>query len=459
MTNQAWPTPGQPFQQRFQDRRRPQQRDQDRDEVRRQVANLTKRRRDKRFRQELIKSLQDRRRDKNVVQFDALNRGEEKFETLLATGELLVRDADVGNQVVQELIQDGFDERPVACLGNRVVRLVKPQIDVQELQDRARALRAAGVEASVNHITPLGPVAKGLGGPEPSIGGDPFPPNLEASPAAETIAIVDTGIDDTRRRDGWLVDVPRTTDNIDPLDVYPPSGFLDYGAGHGTFAAGVVQQVFPQANIRMYQALDSDGIGSEVAVACAMVRAVQEGADILNLSLGVHESFEDLEPLAIRVALEIIAGTEAAERRQVLVVAAAGNYADDVRCWPAAFPLPVVAVAGLRADLQPAAWSSRGDWVDCATIAEGILSTYVVGEESREADPTEPDKFLPPDPWAVWSGTSFAAPQIAAAVARICLEEGLGRRPQDAFEELRRRGGPPASSGFGRFTAELLPGT
>jgi len=459
MTDQAWPTPGQPFQRRFQDRRAPQQRDQDRDEVRRQVENLTRRRRDRRFRQELIKSLQDRRRGQNVVQFDALQRGEEQFETLLATGELLVRDADVGNQLVQELIQDGFAERPVACLDNRVVRLVKPQIDIQELQARARTLRAAGAEASVNHITPLGPVAKGLGGPEPSSGGDLFPPDLETSTAAVTIAIVDTGIDNTRRGDGWLVNVPRTTDNLDPLDIYPPAGFLDYGAGHGTFAAGVVQQVFPQADIRMYKALDSDGIGSEVAVACAMVRAVQEGADILNLSLGVHESFEDLEPLAIKVALEIIAEIEAAERRQVLVAAAAGNYADAVRCWPAAFPPPVVAVAGLQADLQPAAWSSRGDWVDCATIAEGILSTYVVGEESAETDPTEPDKFLPPDPWAVWSGTSFAAPQIAEAVARSCQEENLRRRPRDAFEELRRRGGPPAGAGFGRFTVELLPGT
>jgi hypothetical protein len=458
MTNQAWPTPGQPFQQRFQDRRGRQQRDQDRDEVRRQVANLTERRRDTRFRQELLESLRNRRRGKDVVQFDALNRGEEKFETLLATGELLVRGADVGNQAVQELIQDGFAERPVACLGNRVVQLVKPQVELRELQDRARAVRAAGVEASVNHITPLGPVAKGLGGPEPSIGGGPFAPDRDAPPAAVTVAVVDTGID-TPRGDGWLVDVPRTNDNIDPLDVYPPSKFLDYGAGHGTFAAGVVQQVFPQASIRMYRALDSDGIGSEVAVACAMVRAVQEGADILNLSLGVHESFEDLEPLAIKVALEIIAETEAAERRQVLVVAAAGNYADDVRCWPAAFPLPVVAVAGLQADLQPAAWSSRGGWVDCATVAEGIVSTYVVGEESPEADPTEPDKFLAPDPWAVWSGTSFAAPQIAAAVARICQEEGLGRRPRDAFEELRRRGGQPAGAGFGGFTVELLPGT
>jgi hypothetical protein len=77
MTNQAWPTPGQPFQQRFQDRRGRQQRDQDRDEVRRQVANLTERRRDTRFRQELLESLRNRRRGKDVVQFDALNRGEE----------------------------------------------------------------------------------------------------------------------------------------------------------------------------------------------------------------------------------------------------------------------------------------------------------------------------------------------------------------------------------------------
>jgi subtilisin family serine protease len=137
----------------------------------------------------------------------------------------------------------------------------------------------------------------------------------------------------------------------------------------------------------------------------------------------------------------------------VLIVAAAGNFADAHECWPAAFPAPsVIAVAGLQADLTPSDWSSRGPWVDCSTIAEGILSPYVQGQESWEVDP-RPDTF-PRDAWAVWTGTSFAAPQIAGAVARLCHEDHLA--PQAALQELLRRGRPINDFGV---AVEILPGT
>jgi subtilisin family serine protease len=267
--------------------------------------------------------------------------------------------------------------------------------------------------------------------------------------------MVDTGITAEIRTDHWPANVARD-DNVDPLDAYPKggNGFLDFGAGHGTFAAGVLQQVFPQADLRVYRALDSDGIGSEVDVACAMVRAVKDGAQVLNLSLG-SQTFDDGPPVAIEVALEIIAELEQRDGRGVLVVAAAGNFGADRKVWPAAFDRrvhPVVAVAGLRADLTPAEWSSRGPWVDCSTIAEGVLSTYVEGQESFEIDP-RPDSF-PRDAWAVWTGTSFAAPQIAGAVARLCHEDRL--EPRAALEELLRRGRPTKDFGI---AVEILPGT
>jgi subtilisin family serine protease len=209
--------------------------------------------------------------------------------------------------------------------------------------------------------------------------------------------------------------------------------------------------VSPATDLRVYRALDSDGVGSEVEVAGAMVRAVEDGAQILNLSLGT-QTFDDQRPIAIEVALEIIAELEEHNGREVQVVAAAGNFADSHPCWPAAFPFPVVAVAGLRADLTPSDWSSRGPWVDCSTIAEGILSPYVQGQESWEIDP-RPDSF-PRDAWAVWTGTSFAAPQVAGAVARLCQEDGLA--PRAALDELLRRGRPIKD--FGN-AVEILPGT
>jgi subtilisin family serine protease len=460
MQDNAWRHPGQPFPGKYDDPRSEEQLANDRDRVSPQVKDLMRRRQDVGFRRELVRTLQQRRSGRDVAQFYPMERvelaGGEQFDTLLAVGELLVHGEDAGNPAVQGFAQAyGFSQMPVACLDGRVVRLVNRQIGVGRLEVIARLLQGQGVRASVNHITPLGPVAKGLGGPEPSEGTRPFPAHPEQAAGSVTVALIDTGIAGPPRGDQWLAGVPRDAGNVDPLDAYPPFGFLDFGAGHGTFAAGVLQQVFPQADLRVYRALDSDGVGSEVDVACAMVRAVQDGAQILNLSLG-SQTFDDRPPVAIEVALEIIAELERRQGQEVLVVAAAGNFGVDRKCWPAAFDwpeFPVVAVAGLRADGTPAAWSSRGPWVDCSTIAEGVLSTYVEGQESFEIDP-RPDSF-PRDAWAVWTGTSFAAPQIAGAVARLCQEEEQ-RTPRAAFQELLRRG--QAIPDYG-VAVEILPGT
>ncbi|HEX8134486.1 MAG TPA: S8/S53 family peptidase [Actinomycetes bacterium] len=200
----------------------------------------------------------------------------------------------------------------------------------------------------------------------------------------------------------------------------------------------------------MYKALDSDGIGSEVDVACAMVRAVREGAQILNLSLGM-ETLDDQPPVVFEVALELIDEEAAKTRQDVLVVAAAGNFGHVRPCWPAALR-GVIAVGGLTQDLAPAAWSTRGAWVDCSTIAEGVRSAYVKGREHPQVDP-QPDKFRK-NAWAVWTGTSFAAPQVAGAIARIAQEQGVG--PRAALGRLFDR--QPDLPDYGRLIP-ILPAT
>ena len=77
-------------------------------------------------------------------------------------------------------------------------------------------------------------------------------------------------------------------------------------------------------------------------------------------------------------------------------------------------------------------------------MAEGIRSTYVPGVESPIFD-LAPDTFGA-DAWALWSGTSFAAPQIAGAVARISYEEGVA--PRAAVDKLDQYG--KGVDGFGK---------
>jgi subtilisin family serine protease len=265
------------------------------------------------------------------------------------------------------------------------------------------------------------------------------------------VAIIDTGIDRQR-----LPNVHGDADRMHEFPLGEPRAerdeYLDFDAGHGTFVAGIVLQIAPDANISVYRAVDSDGIGSEVTVACKMIQAVLDGYQIINLSLSCQTQ-DDFHPIAIKAALDVIREIEREkpEHDRALFVAAAGNYANTRPSWPAAFP-GVVSVAGLAPGLQPSLWSSRGSWVDCSTIGEGVLSTYVPGQESPLITST-PVVFPAPDPWALWSGTSFAAPQIVGALA--ARYQATGTHPRAALAELLATGQPIPE--FGQ-AVRLLPG-
>lgn len=277
------------------------------------------------------------------------------------------------------------------------------------------------------------------------------------------VAVVDTGISPEVRRDGWLSDITRGP-ATDPLDAFPrPAGNdrLDLGAGHGTFVAGIIRQVDPRAEIRMYRAMDSDGVGTEIAVACAMVQAAKDGAEVINLSLGGN-TIDGRPSLVYEAALDAIDEVSAGRPGRPVVVAAAGNAGDREPVWPAA-STRVIAVAGLTAAGDGAPWSSRGPWVNVSTIGEGVVSTYVPGT-AEDAD-TDADGDIDaadenplrfgPSSWAMWTGTSFAAAQITGAISRRCRQDAV--TPQ-AAADLLIAAGDEVDADFGRGL-EILPGT
>jgi hypothetical protein len=328
------------------------------------------------------------------------------------------------------------------------------RVGVERVRDECCTL---GADTWPNYVATMAAVGKGIGGPEPVPGPGRFSDyRIPSAPEHTTVprprvAVIDTGIpslgDDTRypgmtRTDGWLKDVQRTAHNRDLLDDFPcgPDGYLDFQAGHGTFVAGIIQRVAPGADIRVYRAADSDGFATDDQIADAMLQAVADGARIINLSLGARTT-DDQPPRAMTAA---VADIRRQSDGEVVIIAAAGNFGDHFPCWPASLD-GVEAVAGLTADLAPARWSSHGNHVRFSTVAEGIRSTFVTGLEAPVFD-REPEEF-PQDAWALWSGTSFAAPQIAGAVARICQEGGMS--PRDAVDKLHERGKPISCYGTG----------
>ncbi|GEL96692.1 S8 family peptidase [Cellulomonas terrae] len=244
------------------------------------------------------------------------------------------------------------------------------------------------------------------------------------------VAVIDSGIAAETRADGWLAAVERhggadAESNIDPVDYLGDgSDRLELSAGHGTFVAGIVAQVCPTADLVMYRAVPADGVGTELDVARAMVRAAEDGAHILNLSLG-HQSERDEPSLPLAAAVARIRQIEAERKEEIVVVAAAGNFGDDRPTWPAALH-DVVAVGSVDTDLRTSAWSSRGAWVDVATVGRGVLSTYVRGQSYDEGGSVV-DEFGD-NAFARWTGTSFAAPQVAGAVAQEMVRAGVGAR-------------------------------
>jgi hypothetical protein len=86
-----------------------------------------------------------------------------------------------------------------------------------------------------------------------------------------------------------------------------------------------------------------------------------------------------------------------------------------------------------------------------------VVSTFVAGTETPEADPDGPDTFAGPDPWASWSGTSFAAPQIAGAVVRAMQDpENAGLGPREVLDRVVLDGAPDLGGGFGAAVV-ILP--
>ncbi|MGQ0721475.1 MAG: S8 family peptidase [Candidatus Eiseniibacteriota bacterium] len=209
------------------------------------------------------------------------------------------------------------------------------------------------------------------------------------------VGIVDTGIDASHPDlagsvlAGWdFVDGDGdATDFADGID-QDLDGLTDEAAGHGTHVAGIVHAIAPDAMLLPVRALDTEGVGTSVGVARAIRWAVDHGADVVNLSLGMSAQ-----------AGVVHDAVQYAENSGVVVVASAGNAGKLVHNhYPAKFS-NVIGVAATDANDLKAAVSSFGSYVAISAPGEGILSTYLGGG------------------YAVWTGTSFSAPMVSAGAA------------------------------------------
>jgi thermitase len=414
------------------------------------------------------------RSDRPPIQIDVLRlpeQGDEGGTFLVVRGELLLRvppnappgpehaDADSSKgdpppyQQAQALLERrGFSPQITRVFRRGVlpVRTFKTKDpNVHELvRTRTLVREETGADVDFNYVCTTGYLTKGEDYPVPTAALPWYSPQwFEQHPVLRPIkvAIIDTGINRELRTDGWLQSIDEDAQNEDFLDVVPGGGVLAESGGHGTFVSGIVQQIAPESTIRVYRAMDSEGMGPVDLVGSAIVQAAADGADIINLSLGTP-AVDGQPPLPLATALEILQ----ADYSGVVVVASAGNNGDAKPMYPAAMD-GVVAVGALNPDMTPVGWSDFGGWLTCSAIGVGVASTFVEGEELH-ADGTSQE--FGPNAWAIWSGTSFSAAQITGAVAQLCQLGDLD--PADALALLLV--GQPTLADYG-YLLQILPGS
>ncbi|MGW8566406.1 S8 family serine peptidase [Isoptericola sp. NPDC055881] len=243
----------------------------------------------------------------------------------------------------------------------------------------------------------------------------------------------------------------------------PLTGPLDPVAGHGTFIAGIVHQVCPDALILPVRTVGGSGVAAESEVIESLRRlarfherglAGRDGhvpVDVVVLSMGYyHERPEDMRwDHPLRAVLARLRDTG------VAVVVAAGNDGETRPEFPAAFAPevdrrtvppsitvagdttadrpPILAVGALNPDGTTALFSNDGPWVTCLRPGAGVVSTVPTTLDgpvtpSLRIKERHSDQFRSTiDPegfqsgFATWSGTSFSAPVLAGEIARELL--------------------------------------
>ena len=244
-----------------------------------------------------------------------------------------------------------------------------------------------------------------------------------------TVAVIDSGVSwegsdaPTNLIAGWdYVD-----DDADPSDEN----------GHGTHVAGTIAQasnngegvvgMAPDTNILVYRTLDRDGYGSVYWTAKAITAATDNGADVINLSLGSSSS-SNTERQAVQYAAS--AG--------VVIVAATGNAGNNRVDYPGAYA-ETIAVGAVGADKRVASYSNGGSDIDVVApggesgqdvngdgYGDGILQQTITGYE-------------------FFDGTSMATPHVAGLAALLI---SAGANPEDVAVIIRTTAEDVGSQGW-----------
>ncbi|MGW4941917.1 S8 family serine peptidase [Actinoplanes sp. NPDC004185] len=227
-----------------------------------------------------------------------------------------------------------------------------------------------------------------------------------------TVAVVDSGVSPISELAGRLLPgYDFVDDDSDATDV----------KGHGTQAASVIAArgnnatgiagVCWECKILPVRVLDASGSGYTDDVAAGITYAADQGAQVINLSLGGPD-YSQLTENAVNYAVA----------KGAVVIASAGNSAVSARSYPAGHP-NAIAVAGSTSADGRYSWSNYGTaadpWVDVAApgsnIAQGMNGGLYWFDGTSSAGPVVA---------GIAALARAAAPAASVAQIRAAIENG-----------------------------------
>jgi subtilisin family serine protease len=253
------------------------------------------------------------------------------------------------------------------------------------------------------------------------------------------IAVLDTGVDATH---------PDLKDQVIASKNFTPAADATDKFGHGTHvasiaagtgakSAGKYKGVAPGADLLNGKVLADDGFGDDSGIVAGMEWAVEQGADVVNLSLGGLDTPE-IDPMEAAV-------NKLSAEKGVLFAIAAGNSG------PASVGSPGSAEAALtvgavddRDVLAP--FSSTGPRVGDGGIKPDVTAPGVdITAASAKGSLIEQEVGENPPGYLTIEGTSMATPHVAGAAAILKQQH-----PDWTYAELK--GALTGSAKAGKYT-------
>lgn len=220
--------------------------------------------------------------------------------------------------------------------------------------------------------------------------------NLEHSDLKDSIVVADTSIPESEYEQGGRFDASYM-------------GAEDY-FGHGTHVVGIVgardngfgcKGIAPECEIISIKSLEKQGnrgIGKTSWVVAGIQKAIENNANVINLSLGGSAVKDEM----------LLTVIQEATQKGIIVVCAAGNISGTQQIfYPGAYE-EVVAVSGLMKAGDSVefatSYSNYGEWIDISAPGSTIMSTIIGGYGTK-------------------TGTSMASPIVAGSIALLMAND------------------------------------